>query len=237
MNKFQEVAHYRSAFSQANNTFRMELVRRLRDIAIEQLTPTLAKIPRPMSDDARECYRTKGISTEWNLRVADEAIVFFLVTKDAEVSASTKYAAQLLSHCTHVLEEPSRFPQMENWILDAYAGIETDNIEYGLKHRTKQKARAKKPRGKLDASGITMQEVIRKLSVRLEYQTLLAKELWPHLHAALDNLGLSPVEAQNEKLPENPSFKYETASEKMRAISFKQFANSVSKFRKKAIIP
>jgi hypothetical protein len=237
MNRVEEVAHYRSAFRQCSEMTKIELVRSLRDKAIERVTPVLAELPRPMSDEARETYFADGVSTEWKLTDTEDAIQFFLVANGADVSSSVKSAAQLLSACALILENPSLFPQMEYMLLDAYAGIEHDNIEYGQKHRTLQKAKAKKPRGKLSDSGLTIQGILEELALNPEHQELKAKELWRHLWSRLDGMGLSPVEEANEASPENPKYRYENENGAPRHISLKHFANLVAGARKRARPP
>lgn len=61
-----------------------------------------------------------------------------------------------------------------------------------VKHSQGQSVKARKPRGVLD-NGETVAGVVERLAVAPELRTLTAKELWTHLHAELERLGLDPI--------------------------------------------
>jgi hypothetical protein len=103
-------------------------------------------------------------------------------------------------------------------------------FEAGLKYRRTQSARARKQRGKLEGNGLTMSAVVHRLATRPERLTDSARELWPHFQAALDELGLSPEESGCDR----KRFYTYDFNDRRKKISFRQFANIVSKARRKS---
>lgn len=157
MNRFEEVPHLRSVFRQYGHdeAKKIKLVERIRDVALEYLPPAvIAKVPPPyFSDEARAAYAAKGISLEWNLNIlGDTGVYAFFSTvsekynrvltetspgiyelvvteRDAVLTPSQLKAANLLRHCTEALEKDAVSDQLQLWILDAYAGLDSDAVE------------------------------------------------------------------------------------------------------------
>jgi hypothetical protein len=97
-------------------------------------------------------------------------------------------------------------------------------LAQGLRFKEAQRNRAQKPRCRL-GDGLTMTDVIQDLAVSREYRDLTARELWPHLHAKLDELALSPKE-----IPDGSAYSYEFGHGR-KSISRRHFANVVSRCR------
>lgn len=141
MNRSEELPHLRSHFRQcgADNAKKMELVLRLRDVAIKLLEPVKAKNPRPMSELDIEAYQAKGISTEWDFTDYDDATTFGVLvstgTIGAALSPSQKSAAALLSHCSEALRLNALPDRLRDWILDAYPGLDADAVNRGMQQK------------------------------------------------------------------------------------------------------
>ena len=134
MNRSEEVPHIRSFFrqNQYDEEKKIWLVTQLRDIAIEQLEPVKAKIPRVLPDWVREAYQAKGISLEWDLTTTD-AYEFSSMARNAGVSPSQQSAANLLDACTRALEKNAVSDRTQQHILDAYAGLDADAVNTGVR--------------------------------------------------------------------------------------------------------
>lgn len=119
-------------------------------------------------------------------------------------------------------------------------------VAIGKKHGRNQAVRAGKPRGRLSPGGDTVGDILERVVLNPEYEGLRAKELWPHFIAALVDEGTDAKEVAGQDAS-NPTCLYyverpvgrtgkaegnglEPGERKM---SFKQFSNRVSKFRKK----
>lgn len=137
MNRSEEIPHLRSYFRQcgADDAKKLELVLRLRDIAIEQLGSVKEKEPRPMSDLDRKLYQAKGIRTEWDFTDYDDAASFSLLVSTGRIGAalspSQKSAALLLGACVEALKKKALPPHVQDWILDAYAGLDATAVNTG----------------------------------------------------------------------------------------------------------
>jgi hypothetical protein len=108
---------------------------------------------------------------------------------------------------------------------------EKDPKELGIRSSRAQSDRAKKPRIRF-ANGISTQELISKLALSAEYRDLIAKELWTHFWAVLDEIydELEEVPLQTNHM--FATYRYKLR-ERWRTISYKYFANLVSKARQK----
>ena len=95
-----------------------------------------------------------------------------------------------------------------------------------------QRSRAKKPRGKVTDEGKTLNQVIETLVYRPEYRFSSAPDLWPHLFAELDQLGLFPIEL-SARILRKSAYSYEFSG-KRKKISYVRFANLVSRIPKKS---
>jgi hypothetical protein len=98
--------------------------------------------------------------------------------------------------------------------------------EANLKYRHQQSERAGRPRGRLTNDGKTMSEVVRRLALKPERRDDTAKDLWPHLHAELEDLRLDPQLTDN--LEFRKSFYTYDFKDGQRKITFGQFAKLVS---------
>ncbi len=137
MNRSEEVPHLRSHFRQcgADDAKKLELVLRLRDIAIEQLGSVKEIELPPMLDLDRKSYKVKGISPEWDFTDYDDATTFSLLVRagriGAALSPSQKSAALLLGACAEALKKNALLPHVQDWILDAYAGLDATAVNTG----------------------------------------------------------------------------------------------------------
>lgn len=137
MNKFEEVPHFRSYFRQCgyDEAKKIKLVERIRDVALEYLPQSaIEKVPPPyFSDEIRAAYAAKGITLEWNLNILGETGVYAFCStataRDSSLTSSQQSAANLLNYCTMALEKDAVSDQLQQWILDAYAGLDSDAVE------------------------------------------------------------------------------------------------------------
>jgi hypothetical protein len=127
MKRAKEVPDLRSYFRQSDDSGKLYLVCKIRDFAIQFLQPTIAKNPREVSDEIRESYKAKGISLEWNLTTSHDACEFFFAARDA-LTESQRHAAELLKYCNEALDKNSVTEQIQQYILDSYAGLDADDV-------------------------------------------------------------------------------------------------------------
>lgn len=104
--------------------------------------------------------------------------------------------------------------------------------ETGLKARQNQQKRAQQPRAAVGDGGERLHQIIEALLSKPEFCEMRAKELWPHLRAALDDHSLAPREVAGSGDIRNAAYTYDFR-DRRRRISFGGFANIVSKLRKK----
>lgn len=95
-----------------------------------------------------------------------------------------------------------------------------------------QRTRSRRPRGKVTEEGKTLNEVIEALVRRPEHLFLSAPELWPPLCAELDRVELRPRELNSGNLKKS-AYSYEF-KDRTKKITYRRFANLVSKYRKKS---
>lgn len=132
MNKIEEVAHIRSLFRQLHNdeAGKIKLVTQLRNIAIQNLQKVIAKVPRSLSDEAKNKYMAMAGSIDWDLTTTD-AYKFFFMARDTDLTPSQQSAAALLYNCTKVIDENVLSDRLQQNILDAYAGLDLDAVDKG----------------------------------------------------------------------------------------------------------
>ena len=94
-----------------------------------------------------------------------------------------------------------------------------------------QKARAKKPRGKIDGE-VTMAEIVKKLAIAPDHRETSAKQLWPLFISDLGDRRLDPEEVASTTGSRKSACKYNYA-DRRRSIAFSSFQNLVSKARRK----
>jgi hypothetical protein len=97
-------------------------------------------------------------------------------------------------------------------------------------YRGKQADKAKRPRGKIGAEGETLSSIICDLALLPQYQDESGKELWPHLFAELDALGLKPVEVDHPSDPKKSKYEYDFQDGR-KEITLGTFLKEVSLFR------
>jgi hypothetical protein len=102
-------------------------------------------------------------------------------------------------------------------------------IAVGLKHQEAQKRRAQRPRVKVTDDGQTFKQVVERFVCKPENSEEGAPQLWPRFFAELDQLGLDPEEVTPSNC-RKPPYEY-TFGYKRRRISYRQFANLVSRSR------
>lgn len=104
-------------------------------------------------------------------------------------------------------------------------------FELGMKTRGAQRARAKKPRGRVTDEGTTVAQLIERLVSRPGNGDKTAKELWPVLFSVLDELRLDPKEIIDHS--GKPSYRYCDVNGRDRHLSLRRFQNLTSQARKK----
>ena len=92
-------------------------------------------------------------------------------------------------------------------------------IDAAEKHSHTQSRRAKKNRNKITESGMTTKDVIRRLIFNPELANLKAKELWPHLCSALEEIGAAPRDISSPQDPNSWAYEYETYSGRAKSIT------------------
>jgi len=95
-----------------------------------------------------------------------------------------------------------------------------------------QRRRAKKPRGKVTEDGRTLDQVIEQLVSKTGSRDYSAPELWSPFYAELDQLELDPKD-MNPGNMKKAFYSYEFGTER-KTITYRRFANLVSKYRKKS---
>lgn len=135
MTRSEEAPHLRTHFRMSDDAGRLNLVLKLRDIAIEFLRPIAAKIPCPISDEARAAYQAEGISLKWDLTTTDDAYNFYFAAQRADLSRSQQSATELLLACTQALEDGAVPNYAQQHILDAYVGLDLDDAVAGRKRK------------------------------------------------------------------------------------------------------
>lgn len=136
MTRTEEVAHFRSYFRQCGHdeAQKIKLVEQIRNVALDYLPQAVIdNVPPPyFSDGDRAAYAAKGISLAWNLSIlGDTGVYAFCSTataRDSSLTSSQQCAANLLNYCTMALEKDAVSDQHQQWILDAYAGLDGDAI-------------------------------------------------------------------------------------------------------------
>lgn len=251
MSRLADVPHIRSAFRQAKDTKTiLEIVFKLREIALNHILPAVPLLPRTLSKEVRLAYEKKGISTDWNLRNPDDATQFFLVANGSPISRSQKCAAQLLLSCSHVLETPSILPSLKDTILDAYAGLDFETVELAENFRRNQKAKAKRTRAVNLYDGRSIQQIIGEMLRKPENCEARAPELWRKLFSELDEADADPKEVTDPIDRKKTCYKYrgdekykrskikiaaaglgDSGNTRTRSITFGYFQSLVSKAR------
>lgn len=143
MNYSEKSHHCRSIFRQGG--FNEALLIGLRKEALKFLPPrVIAKVPPPhFSDEIRAAYKAKGISLEWNLTIDGDTgatgdYAFFFAARDAGLTPSQQSAAALLFSTLETLEEKALSERLTQNILDAYAGLDLDAVEKGVKFKPRR---------------------------------------------------------------------------------------------------
>jgi hypothetical protein len=109
--------------------------------------------------------------------------------------------------------------------------LEADLVQLGLRTKESQKKRAIRPRVRVGDYNEPLRGIIETLISKRDHKDLSARELWPLFQATLDNSGADPKEAISES--GSPACSYNTGDGRRR-ISFRSFANLVSKLRRKS---
>jgi len=114
-------------------------------------------------------------------------------------------------------------------------------VASGLAHSEAQRKRARAPRGILADGEPTLDQLIGNLATKPEYADLKPSELWPHLIAELDELGLAPTDAPESGKARDIAIEYNgrpkptapDAELRRKTIGYGRFCNVVSKSRRK----
>ena len=139
------------------------------------------------------------------------------------------------AYCTYrwlILDDPPSSPNKEaGWNYLAHI-LALPIYELGIKTIENQQKRAKKPRSAVGDDGETIHQIIATLISKPENRDLRAKELWPHLRAALGWHGFDP---RDEHVTGDARDAYSYVfRDGRRRISYGSFANIVSRLRKKS---
>lgn len=135
MSRIEEVRHIHSNLRQCGHdeAQKIKVVEQVRKIALMYLTSAvIAKVPPPYyPDEIRALYAAEGISLEWNLSIRGDTGVYpfcFTAQHEGSLSPSQQSAARLLSYCTEAIDKNAVTEQLQQWILDAYAGLDFDAV-------------------------------------------------------------------------------------------------------------
>jgi hypothetical protein len=103
----------------------------------------------------------------------------------------------------------------------------------GVNFSRTQRLRAKKPRGKVNDDNVRIEQIIERLALNPEHRDETAKELWPHFFHELEEAKFRPVDDPRLD-PRKMSYRYKGSDGSEGGITFRRFANIVSRFRKKS---
>lgn len=147
----EEVPHIRSVFRQSDDNGKIKLVERLSDVAREYLpAAVVAKVPQPyFSKQDRAAYKAIGQSLEWNLTILGDTGVyaFSIAARDAGLTQSQQSAAALLYACFEALEANLVSDRVQQSILDAFSGLDSDDVVKGKNAVRNPIIASKFPRG------------------------------------------------------------------------------------------
>lgn len=101
----------------------------------------------------------------------------------------------------------------------------------GLKTKWIQSERAKKPRGRISGTEMTVAQIIRELAVRPEYMDEGTKALWPRFFAKLEECEVNPIEVENPSGSGKFAYEYDNQN-RTRRITYGHFANLIAKCRR-----
>lgn len=110
---------------------------------------------------------------------------------------------------------------------------ERPDAEIGARYREVQRARARKPRGKVAEDGRTLSQISRDFVLRPEHHDQSTKKLWPHFFAELDRLELDPSEIAHPMNLSKSAYAFCDDKGNERKIAYGRFANIVSRVRQK----
>lgn len=227
MNHAQEAMHIRSLFQQLGNddAAKLVLVEQIRGWAIAILEPTKAKVPRDFSEGVIAAYAARGIGLEWDLTTTD-AYAFCGMAEKVGLAPRLQNVAVLLFACTEALELNALPDSLQQNILDAYAGLDSDLVVMGKSHSKAQRDKATRRRGKVSDDGETIGDIIGKLALSREHGEEGANGLWPLFYAKLEDLELEPREDA-----EGAFIEYDFKDSRKK-ITRGHFSNVVSKHRR-----
>jgi hypothetical protein len=130
-----------------------------------------------------------------------------------------------------ILDNPSECRDKNDaWQLVNHS-LAAPMYQAGLNHKEAQRLRACKPRGRVGEDGRNMEQIVHTLANRPEHRDETARELWPHLFAELEELGVSPSEIDHIDFRKR-CYTYEFKN-RQKKITVGQFANLVSRARKR----
>ena len=133
-----------------------------------------------------------------------------------------------------ILENPSNSRDKDDaWRLVSET-MAAPTFAIGERTRYAQSTRAKKPRGRINDDGRTIDQVIRELALKPQYRRNPAIELWPHLRGLLGE-DLDPQEITDQRNPEDPkkwAYTYDFKGGR-KQITFLRFKDIVSQARRK----
>ena len=164
---------------------------------------------------------------------SNDGLSFDLWSFRAEVDEVSSDAIPLLkAYCALkwlMLDDPPSSPDRDQaWQLVAEV-IAAPVFKIGLRTKASQRARAKKPRGRIE-NGITIRDLVSALVRSPEAQDATAKELWSPFFAALDARCLAPRQLYAPSDRIRAAYEYEGWHGR-RQITFGRFASLVSKLR------
>jgi hypothetical protein len=128
-----------------------------------------------------------------------------------------------------ILENPPSSPDKDAACRLVNESLAAPIYETGLRHKTAQQRRARKPRGRFGDDSVTMLQVVHALARQPEHREQTARELWPHLFAKLEKLGVDPVE-EVDRDPRKAHYTYDF-NHMRKKVTFGHFSNLVSQVR------
>jgi len=130
-----------------------------------------------------------------------------------------------------ILEDP---PESEDthhaWRLVSET-VAAPIVAVGLRTKSAQSKRARKPRGKIAGFEETLGQLIKELALSSRYRDNTARELWPHFFDVLSQKDLDPTEIEDPTHHTACVYQYDSACGGRKEISFRRFANIVAKAR------
>ena len=123
MKRVEEVPHLRVMLRMSDEAGRLNLVRRMRDDAIDVLRPLKRKVRRKRSKTLLALYRKNGASWAWQLDTYD-AVEFCFLALRHELTRRQLAAVKLLLYCTIAIDDEIVTENARDRILGVYRQLD-----------------------------------------------------------------------------------------------------------------